>query len=125
MHAQRSSEHPPRPVIGQAVGVGFHVSDRMGGDHPDASAQVIEAALAELDEPVDPEHPDVSLTHESEWSLGAFPSGLVIWENVADPIARPRHMRDVPRDKLRQLWAALAAGDVERVDREPWQPGYG
>jgi hypothetical protein len=110
---------------GQSATVAFHVSDRMGNCHVDASEAVIDEVLAELDEPLDPEHPDVSIIHESEWSLGAFPSGLVIWENVADPMARPRHLRDVPRDKVRQLWMALAAGDIERVDREPWLTGYG
>jgi hypothetical protein len=97
----------------------------MGNAYIDASEDVIEAVLAELDQPLDPEHPDVSLTHESEWSLGAFPSGLLIWENVADPIARRQHLKNVPRDRVRELWMALASGDIERVNREPWLPGYG
>jgi hypothetical protein len=91
----------------------------------DADDQAIQAVLDELDEPFDPEHPDVSLVHESQWGLSAFPSGVVIFENVADDAIAPRHLRDVPRDKLRRLWDALAHGDIELIEAEPWLPGYG
>lgn len=97
----------------------------MGSEHLDPSEDVIDAVLSELDQPLDIEHPDVGLTHDSEWSLGAFPSGLVTWENVADRSGSPRHLRDVPRSKLRQLWIALASGDIDAVEAEPWLPGYG
>lgn len=103
----------------------FWVHDRMGSAHVDPNEGIIDAVLSELDEPLDPEHPDVGLTHESEWSLGAFPSGLVVWENVADESGLPRHLRDVPRSKLREPWLALASGDIDRVNAEAWLPGYG
>ncbi|MEQ1698763.1 MAG: hypothetical protein ABMA25_01575 [Ilumatobacteraceae bacterium] len=105
--------------------VSFHVTNRMGEDFDEPNAETVNRVLAELDEPVDEEHPDVSLTHQSEWSLGAFPSGLVIWENVADRHGSPQHLRGVSREKLRELWTALASGDIERVDAESWLPGYG
>ena len=40
--------------------------------------------LIELDaENIEPS--DVSLTHESQWSLGAYPGGLRTWDNVRRP----------------------------------------
>jgi hypothetical protein len=62
--------------------VSFFVTNRMGQDVKAPDAETIDRVLAELDEPVDDKHPDISLTHETGWSLGAFPSGAVIWENV-------------------------------------------
>jgi hypothetical protein len=67
----------------------------------------------------------VGLTHESGWSLSAFPSGLVTWENVEDDSVAPRHRSEVPLTELRELWLDLAAGNIERVDGESWLPGYG
>lgn len=52
--------------------------------------------LAELDGPVNDDHPDVSRSHESEWCLSAFPSGLLIWEDVEED-DEPRHLADVRR----------------------------
>lgn len=59
----------------------FHVSSRWGGDEAEPSVDRLRAVLAELDAN-DDEHPDVALTHESDWCLSAFPSGLLIWENL-------------------------------------------
>jgi hypothetical protein len=84
---------------------------------------VLDAVLDELDGPDDDEHPDVSLTHESEWCLSAFQGGLLVWENLEE--GEPRHMTGVSRSDVRRLWAALADGDIARVDEEQWVPGYG
>jgi hypothetical protein len=73
----------------------------------------------------DEEHPDVALKHETEWCLSAFPSGLLIWENVEAEESNPRHMPCVPREKVLDLWVKLAQGDVAAVEAEPWLRGYG
>lgn len=73
---------------------------------------------------VDIEHPDVCLTHESGWSLSAFPSGLLVWENVESDAA-PRHMSGVSRERVLSLWLALAAGDIAQVEENEWRAGYG
>lgn len=78
--------------------------------------------LAELDL-VDDEHASVSLTHESEWSLGAFPSGTLVWENLES--GGPRHMRGVSRERMLRLWIAPAAGRITEIENEAWSPGYG
>jgi hypothetical protein len=80
------------------------------------------AALSELDAR-DDEHPDASLIHESEWCLSAFESGLLVWQNLER--GEPRHMRDVPRDRVLQLWLALSRGDLSSIEKEAWMPGYG
>jgi hypothetical protein len=73
----------------------------------------------------DEEHPDVSLTHESEWSLGAFGSGLLIWENLETENNEARHMKNVPKEKVLELWRKLAEGKIDEINEEPWLPGYG
>ena len=71
----------------------------------------------------DDEHSDVSLTHESEWCISVFRSGLVIFENLEGD--EPRHMRlEHPMDAL-PLWQRLAGGDLEALEALPWLPGYG
>ena len=101
----------------------FDLTDRMGVsvENPDESDfHRILDSLAR----VDPEHPDVSLTHESEWSLGVFGSGLVIWENLEG--GEPRHARNLGRDEIIALWKKLAVGDIAGVDSAVnWQSGYG
>jgi len=98
--------------------------NRQGEMFEDAEESVIDAVLAELDEPVDEEHPDVALSHETEWTLTAFPSGLLVWENVEED-DEPRHLTGADRSLVRRLWLALAEGDLAAVDGQPWRPGYG
>jgi hypothetical protein len=89
-------------------------------------ADIDDRVLSELDGPSNDEHPDVNLIHESEWCRGAFCSGLVVWGEPRRAHRRgTRHMRDVPRDKVRRLWLALAAGDIYSIEPEPWRGGYG
>jgi hypothetical protein len=81
--------------------------------------------LAELDGPEDPEHPDIWIEHASGWSLSAFSSGLLIWENAEESAEGPRHMREAPRELIRELFCAVAADDVGIVSSQAWSPGYG
>ncbi|MBV1776850.1 hypothetical protein KSF73_14125 [Burkholderiaceae bacterium DAT-1] len=71
----------------------------------------------------DGEHTDVSLSHESEWCLSSFSSGLLVWENVAGD-DDPKHMRNVPKDKVIKLWILLSRGELDEIDKENWLPGY-
>jgi len=72
----------------------------------------------------DPEHPDVSLTHESGWSISAFPSGLIVFENV-ETGEGPWHMRSVPAARTLELWDALAVGKHVELVSLPWVDGHG
>ena len=59
----------------------FHLTTRWGADEQRPAVARMREVLAQLDAN-DLEHPSVSLTHESEWTLGAYPGGLLVWENV-------------------------------------------
>lgn len=83
----------------------YELTRRWGKSKPNATVGHMQEALDELD--VD-EHPNASLTHQSGWSLGAFGSGLLVWENVEE--GEPRHMKDVRRSTVLRLWLALSGG---------------
>ena len=101
----------------------YHVNRRWGDSDENPSVEQMREALAELDVE-DVEHPDVALIRESGWSLGAYPSGLLVWEDLSAG-NEPRHMRGVTRKRVLELWQILARGDIAAVDAEPWKPGYG
>jgi hypothetical protein len=100
----------------------FHITTRWGSAEREPTRDRMYEVLQELDV-VDEEHPDTSLTHESEWCLSAFPSGLLVWENLEE--GEPRHMTNVSRERVLQLWTMLSEGRVSEIESEPWMPGYG
>ena len=99
----------------------YHATTRWGAAESNPSEDRLREILAELDVD-DSEHPDASLTHETEWSLSAFQSGLLMWENLEE--GEPRHMTGVSRGQVRELWLLLSRGDIAGVDAQPWLPGY-
>src|SRR5262249_36014174 len=104
------------------MAMGFHATSRWGGSEPNPTVERLREILGQLDAD-DVEHPEVSLTHESEWCLGAYSGGLLIWEN-AEADDEPRHMNGVPRERVLELWVKLSFGKVDEIEREPWLPGY-
>ena len=104
----------------------FHTRGRWGAGASNPPLERCRVLLQELDSDSDDlEHPDVCLAHDSGWALSAFPSGLLVWENVEDEDQPPRHMTGVSRARVLALWLRLAKGDVAAVDAEAWLPGYG
>jgi hypothetical protein len=99
----------------------FHVTTRWGADESAATVARMREVLAQLDVE-DAEHQSVSLTHESEWCLGAYPGGLLVWENLES--GEPRHMNGISRERVLELWLKLSEGRVAEIDAEPWSPGY-
>ena len=98
----------------------FHANGRWSGSERNPSVERLRALLQELDIRVeDIEHPDVSLTHETEWCLSAFSSGLLIWENLEAEDETAKHMRGVPREKVLALWLKLTEGVFRRGIRTP------
>lgn len=90
------------------------LTHRSGAMTPYVARDDVEDLLAELDAEADSEHPDVSVTHESGWTLSAFQTGLVVWENVEaeDP---PEHRHGLARDEVRRLFVCVAEGDMAQV----------
>jgi hypothetical protein len=74
----------------------------------------------------DGEHTDVSVLHESGWTLSAFAGGLVVWEDLGrlelGQLPVERRFRLAPEEVL-AAWRDLAEGrlaDVEaRLHRAP------
>ena len=85
--------------------------------------------LAHMEEFEGAEGFGVSLTcADTEWSLGTDRSGRAVWMNLSYTFhgrGRPRHMRDVPPDRVFSLWGLLTAGRLDEIEREPWLPGAG
>ena len=95
-----------------------------GSGEQDPPLEALARLVRELDE-ADAEHTDVSVMHESMWSLSAYKNGLVVWENVEEDDPRPQHMKGVPRDEVLRLFHLLAGGHLAAIHALPWQEGYG
>jgi hypothetical protein len=102
----------------------YSVTDRWGAVEKNPSIERLRELLQSLDME-DNEHPDVALKHETEWCLSAYPGGLLVWENAEVDEGIARHMKCVPRERVLDLWLALAQGDLAAIEVEPWLPGYG
>ena len=102
----------------------YHITHRWGDMEDEPPLDSLSALYDEL-EYEDEEHTSVSLTHESEWDLGAYGGGLLIWENLETENNEARHMENVPKEKVLELWRKLAQGKLSEINQEPWLPGYG
>ena len=90
----------------------------------DVLPSAIDTLILELDEPPDNEHPEIALADESGWTLSAFPSGLLVWENV-ETGEGPWHQTEVTRAHLRRLLVSLAGGLIGEVGDDSWKLGHG
>ena len=103
--------------------MGFHIRHRYGEMERNPNRTAFVALLQELDQgPEDKEHGSVGVTHESEWDISVARGGYVTFENLEEN--SPRHMLNIGKCKIIELWSLLADGDLEAIEREPWEPGY-
>lgn len=102
----------------------YYVRHRWGDMQDEPPLESLSALYDEL-EFEDEEHVSVSLTHESDWDLGAYGGGLLIWENLETEENEARHMKDLTKQKVLELWEKLAHGRIDEIEKEPWLPGYG
>ncbi|MFH9741764.1 hypothetical protein ACH4MA_29255 [Streptomyces roseolus] len=94
------------------------------GEMSEGSEAGIPALLSELDGPRDDEHPDVSVSDdESAWSLSAFQTGGLVFENLDDDV-EPRHMEGVSREETVRIMAMMAREDFEALEALEWSAGY-
>ncbi|MFF9098852.1 hypothetical protein ACF1AX_37795 [Streptomyces sp. NPDC014802] len=98
----------------------YFMYDVMGGTVDEPDPETMRRVLDGLVQ-ADDEHPDVSLTHESGWSLSAFGDGLLVWENPDEDSMAPGEMRDVSREGVLRLFGLLASGDIASVEALSWQ----
>lgn len=102
----------------------FFVYHRYGDAQRDPPVSIFPLLLDELEVRLDDEeHTSISVIHESEWGLGVSHGGYVTFENVEGD-GEPRHMRNVPREKLIVMMQQIASGDLAALEAEPWQDGY-
>lgn len=97
----------------------YTITHRSGAMESNPPIDALDALLAELDY-VDQEHPDVAASHESGWSLSAFPSGRIIYKNVED-LDLPARQLFADRTTARGLFRLVATGDLERLEAERWE----
>jgi hypothetical protein len=65
----------------------------------------------------------VSVRRPDGWTVVAYVSGLIVFENVEDLELRPRHLAAQTREEARQLMVLLAQGKLVTLERQPWRPG--
>jgi hypothetical protein len=99
----------------------YHVTHWTGAMEEDFPESRFGELLDELST-ADSEHPDLSMTHDSEWCLSFSKGGLVTLENLEE--GEPRHRTGVGREECLDLMRALAVGDLEWIGTGSWQPGY-
>ncbi len=101
----------------------YHTTDADGISELNPTAEKMRELLDSLDSATahDAEHPDVSIVHDpSGWSLSAYPSGVVTFENLDEPDDVPRFMSGVTRNQALGLWLELSRGEIQQVNSRPW-----
>lgn len=101
----------------------YFAYDRIGSTVTSPDDAAMSLLLSSLAAP-DPEHPNVSLTHESGWCASVFGSGLVILEN-AETGEGLWHMRLPSPQHALDLSRLLSDGQIAAIQLYPWVPGYG
>ncbi|MER7541242.1 hypothetical protein ABTX77_41885 [Streptomyces sp. NPDC097704] len=85
----------------------------------------IPSLIAELDGPINDEHPDVSVTDdESSWTVSAFQDGTLVLENLDDSNVQPCHLQQVSRAEMIRVMVMLVHGDLPALQQLDWTPGY-
>lgn len=78
--------------------------------------------LDELDT-ADEEHGAAWLATDAGYALEWNGDGRLVFE--APGLDRSRHLLGVSKDRVIELWSALAQGEFTRVEGEPWNDGNG
>lgn len=71
----------------------------------------------------DGEHFGVDLANNG-WVLGLYPSNILVWENLEDEKSKPKHLNNVTKEKVLELWKKLFLGKIEEIEKEPWEDEY-
>lgn len=101
--------------------MGYRVTHWTGEMERDWPREKLESLIDELAS-ADAEHPDVAVTHESEWCLTVLRSGFVVLEHLEE--GEPKHLGPVDRRTALELMSAVADGRIDELSSRPWKPGY-
>lgn len=94
----------------------------LSGEMEPGRLEILAELLDELSL-ADGEHVDISVQHESGWSISVFPSGHAIVENLEsdDP---PRSANLGPRNDCLLVMRAVALGSFDQLESISWREGY-
>lgn len=99
----------------------FYVANGNGDTLDQPSPSEMKAFLDAIDAS-DEEHGAAWLSLEDEHSLEWNGDGRLVLSAPGQP---PRHLKNVSREQALELWHALAAGNLARVEEQAWAPGMG
>lgn len=99
----------------------YTITHASGAQEPGSTTSRFDDLLDELNVAHD-EHPDVAVTHESEWCVSVYRSGDVVLENLAD--GDPVHATGLSRDEICERLRLVATGDIDALRNLNWSPGY-
>ena len=71
----------------------------------------------------DEEHFGVDLVNK-DWVLMLNSQNTLIWENLVDEQTKPKHLKNVSKEKVLELWQKLFYGKIDEISSEPWIDGY-
>lgn len=103
----------------------YQIVDGFGDGIDNPSVEQMRKFLDRLDIN-DKEHSEVWLTHnQTSWTLSCFPSSKVVFYRISDEFEyQPRHLINVSRDKMLELWQKLANGQLVDLEKELWMIGH-
>ena len=94
--------------------MGYTVTHRCGDMDRDFPIEAFGELLDELAK-ADLEHPDIAVTHESEWSLSVHKTGMLLLEHLE--VGEALRFGPIGRDATLNLMALVAEGRIDEALR--------
>ena len=102
--------------------MGYGIRHLDGSSDDDVPTSSFEPLYDELLR-ADGEHNDVAvIDDDTGWCITAYPSGLVIFQCLANGTAF--HMHEIKKPQVIQMWMQLARGALDNVRELPWKEGF-
>ncbi len=102
--------------------MGYGVRHIDGSSDDDVPISALSALYDELRRS-DGEHNDVAvIDDDTSWCVTAYPSGLVIFQCLADGAAF--HLHGAHKPDVIRMWTMLINGDLSEIRKFPWNDGF-
>lgn len=98
----------------------FNTTDAYGISEINPSTPRLKEIIKSVQQADEADYPDVSLIHDSGWTLTYSASKVLLWENLDRPGKRQRFLRDMEPDRVLELWCKLAEGKIEEIEKQGW-----